>query len=61
MEKGFELNPYYRCVVNKLGNDKQCTLVGYVDNNKVSRMEVKVVEDLINNLKYYFEELVVTR
>ena len=61
MEKGFELNTYDRCVVNKLVNGKQCTFVWYVDDNKVLHMEKKLVEDLINNLKKHFGELVVTR
>ena len=43
MEKGFKLNPYDRYVKNKLVNGKQCTLVWYVDDNKVSHMEEKVV------------------
>ena len=33
----------------------------YVDDNKVSHMEAKVVKGLINNLKNDFGELVVTR
>ena len=33
----------------------------YVDDNKVSHMEAKLVEDLINDLKNHFEKLVVTR
>ena len=33
----------------------------YVDNNKVLHMEAKLVDDLINNLKNNFWELVVTR
>ena len=43
MEKGFKLNPYDRYVKNKLVNSKQCTLVWYVDDNKVSHMEEKLV------------------
>ena len=61
MEKGFKLNPYNRCVSNKLVNGKPCTRVWYVDDNKVSHMEAKVVEDLINDLKNHFGELVVAR
>ena len=38
LKKGFKLNPYDRFVVNKLVNGKQCTLVCYVDNKKVSHM-----------------------
>ena len=29
----FELNPYNRCVENKMVNGKQCTLVCYLDDN----------------------------
>ena len=61
MEESFELNPNDRFVANKLVNGKQCTLVWYVDNNKVSHMEAKLVEDIINNFEKYFGELVVTR
>ena len=60
-EKGFKLNQYGICVTNKLANGKQCTLVWYVDDNKVSHMEAKLVEGLINDLKKHFEKLVVTR
>ena len=61
MAKVFQLNPYDRCVSNKMVNGKQCTLVRYVDDNKVSHMEEKVVEGLINDLKKHFGELLVTR
>ena len=61
MEKGFELNQYHICVVNKVVNGKHFTLVWYMDNNIVSHMEARVVEDLINDLKKHFGELVVTR
>ena len=60
MEKGFELNPYDICVANKMVNGKQFTLVWYVEDNKVSHMEAKVVEFLINDLKNRFGELLVT-
>ena len=51
MEKGFKLNSYDRCFVNKLVNGKQCTLVWYVGDSNVSHMKSKVVEDLINVLR----------
>ena len=53
MEKCFKLNPYDRCVANKLVNGKQCTIFCYVDDNKVSHMEAEVVEDLIKYFKNY--------
>ena len=61
MEKGFEPNPYDRCVANKIVNSKQFTLVCYVDDKKLSRMEAKSVVDLISDLKSNFGGLVVTR
>ena len=60
MEKSFELNPYDKCVMNKIVNVKQCTLLWYMEYNKVLYKEEKVVEDLIINLKKHFGELVVT-
>ena len=42
-------------------NGKQCSFVWYVDYNKVSHMEAKVVEDLIKSLKNHFGELLLTR
>ena len=56
-EKGFELNPYSICVENKIVNVKQCTLVWYLDDNKMLHMEAEVVEDLINDSKKNFGEL----
>ena len=43
MEKCFELNPYDGCVANKIVNGKQCNLVFYVEDNKVSHIEARVV------------------
>ena len=48
MERGFELNQYDPFVADKMVNVKQCTLVWYVDDNKVSHMEENVVEDFID-------------
>ena len=61
MEKFFELNPYDICMSNKMVNGKQFIHVWYVDKNKVSHMEAKLVGDLINDLGNHFGELVVTR
>ena len=42
MDKFLELDKYDRCVANKLVNGRQFTLVWYVEDNKVSHMEIKI-------------------
>ena len=46
-EIGFKINLYDTCVANKVINGKQCTIVWYVDDLKVSHVEQKVVLILI--------------
>ena len=41
--QGFLINPYDRCIANITIKDKQCTIVWYVDNNKVS-----LVDEVVN-------------
>ena len=56
---GFELNPYDLCVANKMINGSQCTVVFYVDDNKISHTDPEVVHDVIKELKKYFGELTI--
>jgi len=44
---GFELNPYDPCVVNYMIDGKQCTIVWYVDDNKISHVSEKVVTNIV--------------
>ena len=60
-KEGFVINPYDRCVANKEINGKQCTIVWYVDDNKVSHVDLQVVTDVIDLMKSHFRELTVTR
>lgn len=46
---GFKLNPYNPCVANAEINGKQCTVVWYVDDNKVSHVDPSVVSNVIKN------------
>ena len=41
-------------------NDKQCTLVWYVDDNKLSLYGSEITRGFNQRLDNYFEELVVT-
>ena len=48
MKEGLEINPYDTCVENKMINVKKCTIVWYVDNNKVSHEDPEVVTQVID-------------
>ena len=58
---GFKINPYDRCVANKWINGSQCTIVFYVDDNKISHKDPQVVTDVINLISQHFGDLTVTR
>ena len=63
-EMGFELNPYDRCVANKMIDGKQCTILWHVDDLKISHENDEVIENVISTLsERYGKEapLVVTR
>lgn len=53
-KQGFELNPYDRCVANKTINGKQCTVVWYVDDVKISHMDQAVLDDITNLMQEEF-------
>ena len=52
---GFTLNPYDLCVANKIVNGSQCTVVFYVDDNKISHVDPEVVKGVICESKKYLE------
>jgi hypothetical protein len=51
---GFEVNPYDWCDANKTINGKQCTILWYVDNLKISHVDPKVVTSVIKQLEAEF-------
>ena len=59
--EGFELNPYDRCVANKMIDGKQCTLGWYVDDNFLSHKDTKVVDKIIEMVESHFPGLSVER
>jgi KUP system potassium uptake protein len=61
MDMGFTLNPYDPCVANKTINGKQCTIVWYVDDNKISHVEYDVVTRIIKRIEKSFGKMAVTR
>ena len=60
-KEGFEINPYDRCVANKVIDGKQCTIGWYVDDNILSHVDTTVVDSVINKIEEYFPGLVVER
>ena len=51
---GFECNPYDACVMNKMINGNQCTILWHVDDLKISHISKDVVSEIINLLEKEF-------
>ena len=58
---GFTINTYDKCVANKIINGKQCTIVWYVDDNKVSHKDPAVVTEILNEIKKHFGDITISR
>ena len=54
---GFELNPYDRCVANKMIDGSQCTVGWYVDDNKVSHVNDEVNSMIVDAIEKHFGKL----
>jgi hypothetical protein len=48
IEWGFTMNPYDSCVGNKIVNGKQCTVGWHIDDLKISHVDSKVVDCIID-------------
>ena len=59
--EGYELNPYDFCIANKEINKKQSTIAWYVDDNKASHVDPKVVDKLLEKINSFFGEITITR
>ena len=60
-DMGFKLNPYDPCIANCVIEGKQCTIAWYVDDNKISHVDPKVVSMIIDKLEERFGMMTVTR
>jgi hypothetical protein len=58
---GFKLNPYDPCVANKMVNGKQLTIAWFVDDNKISHVDSKVVDWLIEEIEKKHEKMTICR
>ena len=56
-ELGFVINTYDSCVVNKMINGKQCTIIWHVDNLKLSHVEQSVLEELADKLNSKYGQI----
>ena len=60
-DMGFELNPYNPCVANTNIEGKQCTVCWYVDDNKISHVDPKVVNKIIETIERKFGNMPQTK
>jgi hypothetical protein len=56
---GFKLNPYDPCIANKMVNGKQLTIAWYVDDNKISHVDPKIVDWLIAEIEKRHDKMTV--
>ena len=54
---GFVINPYDHCVANKWINDRQCTITWHIDDLKISHVNEKVVDQIVEDLRAEFGRL----
>ena len=59
--KKFFLNLYYLCVANKVIDGKQCTIVWYVDDNKISHTDENVLTNILEKMKGHFGDIKIYR
>ena len=57
---GFTINPYDRCVANKMIDGHQCTIVWYVDDAKISHKSRKVIEEIFIQIQEHFGKMDIT-
>ena len=61
IKMGFRINPYTRCIANKDITGSQCTVVSYVDNNKISHRDSEVVTEVLDAISSHFDDLSISR
>jgi hypothetical protein len=61
LKLGFTINPYDQCVVNKMINGEQCTIIWHVDDLKLSHIKQEVLDDIASKLNAeYGKEVALT-
>ena len=58
---GFVVNPYDKCIANKVIGERQCTILWHVDDIKVSHVDSQVISEVLGELeKEYRKEAPLT-
>jgi hypothetical protein len=61
LKPGFTVNPHDRCVVNKMIDGEQCTIIWHVHDLKLSHIKQEVLDDIASKLNAeYGKEAVLT-
>ena len=60
-DEGFEIKPHCRCIANKDIEGKQCTVAWYVNANKLSHVNSKVVDHVLEIIEGHFRMLLIIR
>ena len=53
-------NPYDRCIANSTIQYKKCTIMWYVDNNKVPYVDEEVNTKVIETISEHFVNLIIS-
>ena len=56
-KEGFVLNPYDRCVANKMIDGHQCTIAWYVDDNVITHKSIEVLKNVFNKISDVFGKM----
>ena len=60
-KNGYKFNQYDRCMANNTIEGKGCTVPWYVDYNKASHVNPKLIGELLEYTKKHFGDMEVTR
>ena len=58
---GFKINPFNWCIAKKEIDGSQCTVMFYVDDNKISHKDPNVITSVLEAVSKYFGKLTITR
>ena len=59
--EGFVVHQYDKCEANKMIEGMQCTIAFYVDENKLSYVNPKVIDSILDTVEGYFPGLDIGR